>query len=78
MKSQSQYHTYEDTWRIERPAPTALVSPVRILWQARCKATREEEHAVSRLMLGPLMSKYQDILLAIIAVPILPFASYRL
>lgn len=46
-----------------------------MLWTARCRATSEDEQAVSRLRLGPFRSKNHEMRFEIMAVPILPFAS---
>lgn len=56
-------------------ALTCVVSPERMLWTAKWRATSDDEHAVSRLMLGPFKSKNHEIRFEIMAVPILPFAS---
>lgn len=53
--------------RWQPPTRAALDSPVRKLWQARCKATILDEHAVSDVKLGPLKSKKCEILLDCIA-----------
>jgi hypothetical protein len=58
------------------PTRACFDSPLLRLWQARCNATRLEEHAVSKLRLGPFKLKNQESLLLNIAAP-LPVPSYR-
>lgn len=47
--------------------------PCFIAWQAKCKATRDEEQALSMAKEGPVRLKVKEILLAamLIAVPVL-------
>ena len=42
------------------PASARSHSPARRLWQARCTATSEDEHAVSMVRLGPRRSRKYD------------------
>ncbi len=61
------------------PASAASARPLRIASQAWCTATREDEHAVSILMLGPRRSnKYDKRFAAILsALPVPKYASSR-
>lgn len=54
---------------------TIFDSPVRMLCMAKCKQTRDDEQAVSSVKLGPFRSKYQEIRLETMAVPMEPLAS---
>lgn len=54
----------------EPPTNAASDSPDRILWHARCNATKLVEHPVSTVKLGPLRSKKYDIRLDSMAVPV--------
>jgi hypothetical protein len=49
---------------------TESVSPHLMLWQARCIAVIEDEHAVSMVMLGPLRLKNHEIRFARIEPPV--------
>jgi hypothetical protein len=49
--------------RWQPPTIAMLDSPVLKLWQAKCNATKLDEHAVSVVKLGPLKSKKCEILL---------------
>src|SRR5579872_3112053 len=46
------------------PAKAIFALSIQMLWQARCTATRAEEHAVSTAELGPRKSKQYEIRLA--------------
>ena len=52
------------------PTSAASDSPERMLWQARCNATKLVEHPVSTVRLGPLRSKKYETRFASIAVPV--------
>lgn len=47
-------------------------TPCFIAWQAKCRATRDEEQALSMAKEGPVRLKMKEILLAamLIAVPV--------
>src|SRR5687767_7964122 len=49
-----------DRERWTPPASARSHSPARKLWQAKCSATKEEEHAVSIDMLGPWRPNIND------------------
>jgi hypothetical protein len=55
------------------PASASVLSPFQMLWAARWTATRELEHAVSTVMLGPRKSKANEIRFANIVI-IIPAA----
>jgi hypothetical protein len=54
--------------RLAAPTMAAEHSPALRLWQARCTATKDDEHAVSMVRLGPLRSS---------AYEMRPEAAYR-
>src|ERR1700728_3056880 len=54
-----------DSKRLTPAAIASFESPVRKLWQARCTATSDDEHAVSIVTDGPRRSKKYETRLAI-------------
>ena len=49
-----------DSSRLTPPTRAASHSPLRMLWQARCRATSEDEQAVSSATLGPCKPKANE------------------